>query len=127
MKNKDEALRALNLSPSANQEEIEKAYRRLVRRYPPEFQPEKFREVDEAYRFLTSLSYQLERLLSPGKTESRQDPDWFVFPLAPPQQLLPQALLEIKQAVFLAFLWGSTNRPAKKEGQKSLSKTDHSE
>jgi len=45
------SLAVLNLTPSASKEEIEQAYQRLVRRYPPEFQPEKFRRVDDAYRF----------------------------------------------------------------------------
>lgn len=40
----------LDLSEAAAPEEIETAYRHLVRRFPPEFQPEKLREIDEAYR-----------------------------------------------------------------------------
>jgi DnaJ-class molecular chaperone len=60
------ALKNLNLPPEADSEAIEKAYQRLARRYPPEFQPEKFRIIDESYRQLTSLPEMLERLLSPS-------------------------------------------------------------
>lgn len=56
---KEKALATLNLTPPAGREEIEKAYQRLVRRYPPEFHPEKFRTLDEAYRFLTSLAFRI--------------------------------------------------------------------
>ena len=56
---KEKALAVLNLFPPASQEEIEKAYQRLVRRYPREFHPEKFRALDEAYRFLTSLAFRI--------------------------------------------------------------------
>jgi len=61
---REEALQNLNLSPEATREEIESAYRRMVRRYPPEFQPDRFRIVDESYRLLTSLSFLLESILS---------------------------------------------------------------
>ena len=69
MENKSEALKVLNLPGETDREEIEKTYHRLVRRYPPEFNPDRFREIDEAYRFLTSFPYQLERLLSPEVAE----------------------------------------------------------
>jgi curved DNA-binding protein CbpA len=36
---REEALAQLNLPPSAGREEIEQAYQRMVRRYPPEFHP----------------------------------------------------------------------------------------
>ena len=70
---RDRSLEVLGLSQFATRGEIEGAYKRLVRRYPPEFQPEKFRQIDEAYRFLTSLPYMLERLLSPGMEKETID------------------------------------------------------
>ena len=36
---REEALQNLNLPPDADPEAIEKAYQRLVRRYPPNFTP----------------------------------------------------------------------------------------
>ena len=61
---KEKALKILNLTPAATREEIDHAYQRLVRRYPPEFHPEKFREIDEAYKFLTSLVFRIEKLIT---------------------------------------------------------------
>ena len=63
---RNEALAILRLSPQATSEEVEQAYRKLVRRYPPEFNPERFREIDAAYRYLTSVARRMEEvLLSP--------------------------------------------------------------
>ena len=67
---REEALTQLGLSPSASKDDIEQAYRRMVRRYPPEFQPEKFRQVDEAYQSLISLPFLLEKLLAPEEIEA---------------------------------------------------------
>lgn len=104
---REESLAVLNLTPSASKEEIEQAYQRLVRRYPPEFQPEKFRRVDDAYRFLTSLSSMIERLLSPAAQEKELDKTLFSLTVAPPAAALEDALLELKRQVKLSFLWPS--------------------
>ena len=92
---KEKALAVLNLFPPASREEIEKAYQRLVRRYPPEFHPEKFRALDEAYRFLTSLAFRIERSLSP-QAKVEIDKESFSFDLTPPTASLEGALNEIK-------------------------------
>ena len=104
MMTKEKALAVLNLFPPASREEIEKAYQRLVRRYPPEFHPEKFRALDEAYRFLTSLAFRIERSLSP-QTKMDLDRDSFSFDLTPPHSSLEGALIEIKTKLKIAFLW----------------------
>ena len=101
-----ESLEILKLSPSATTGDIEKAYKRLVRRYPPEFHPEKFRELDEAYRFLTSLPYLLERLLSPEIEKTAIDPELFVFSLSPPPSL-EEALTDIEKQFRMNYLWPS--------------------
>ena len=95
----------LRLTPSATREEIEAAYKRMVRRYPPEFQPDKFRQVDEAYRSLTSLSYLLERLLSPDMEDTTIDKELFDFSLSPPADLLEKALSDIKKHFRMEHLW----------------------
>ena len=100
-----ECFEILRLSPSATREEIETAYKRLVRRYPPEFQPDKFRQVDEAYRFLTSLPYLLERLLSPDMEDTTIDKGLFDFSLSPPVDLLEEALSDIKKDFRMEYLW----------------------
>ncbi len=110
---KENALALLNLSSPASQEEIEKAYQRLVRRYPPEFHPEKFRALDEAYRFLTSLAFRIERSLSP-QAKMEIDKDSLSFDLAPPIASLEPALNEIKTKLKIAFLW----KPLEKENPK---------
>ena len=103
---KKESLEKLKLSPSATTGDMEKAYKRLVRRYPPEFHPEKFREVDEAYRFLTSLPYLLESLLSPEIEKTDIDPKLFEFSLSPPSSL-EEALTDIEKQFRMNYLWSS--------------------
>ena len=103
---REEALIQLNLPPSARKEEVEQAYQRMVRRYPPEFQPEKFRQVDEAYRFLTSLPFVVEKLLAPGADSDEVNKSLFSFSLSPPQiSVLEEALSETKRQFKMSYLW----------------------
>lgn len=64
MLTRDQALQNLNLPPEATEEEIERGYQRMVRRYPPEHHPDRFRLIDESYRTLTSLAFVVERIFS---------------------------------------------------------------
>jgi len=108
---REEALTQLNLPPSVGKVEIEQAYQRMVRRYPPEFQPEKFRQVDEAYRFLTSLPFVLEKLLAPGADSDEVNKSLFSFSLSPPQlSTLEEALLEVKKQFKMSYLWPSAKK-----------------
>jgi curved DNA-binding protein CbpA len=103
---REQALNQLNLPPSAGKEEIEQAYQRMVRRYPPEFQPEKFRQVDEAYHFLTSLPFVLEKLLAPGDGSDEVNKSLFSFSFSAPQlSILEEALLEVKKQFKMSYLW----------------------
>lgn len=110
---REQALTNLNLSPAADREEIEKAYQRLVRRYPPEFNPERFRQVDESYRFLTSLPYMLEKLLSPALDQPQPDAAQFSFTPAVPENCREQALREIKRLFMYSCLWGERSSEEK--------------
>jgi len=111
---REKALTILNLPSSAGREEIDQAYHRLIRRYPPEFHPEKFRSIDEAYRFLTSLAFRIERLLSP-QTKIDLDRKAFSFGLSPPVSSLEGALSEIRKQLKIAFLW----KPLEKGNHRS--------
>ena len=103
---REEAFAQLNLPSSAEKEEIEQAYQRMVRRYPPEFQPEKFRQIDEAYRFLISLPFLLEKLLAPGADSEEVSKNLFSFDLSSPQiSVLEEALLEAKKQFKMSYLW----------------------
>jgi len=110
---KEKTLKILNLTPAATREEIDHAYQRLVRRYPPEFHPEKFREIDEAYKFLTSLAFRIEKLITPQAT-IELNRELFSFDFTPPTSSLESALSEIKKQLKIAFLW----KPLEKEDQK---------
>ena len=110
MMTKEKALAALHLSPPAGREEVEKAYQRLVRRYPPEFHPERFRAFDEAYRFLTSPAFRIEHFLLP-QAKMEIDGDSLSFDLTPPTAALESALNEMKTKLKIAFLW----KPLEKE------------
>ena len=108
---REEALTQLNLPPSAGKEEIEQAYQRMVRRYPPEFQPEKFRQVDEAYHFLISLPFLLEKLLAPAADTGEVNKSLFSFDLSAPQpEVLEEALPEAKKQFKMSYLWPSSNK-----------------
>jgi len=50
----------LGLPPAATAEEITAAYRKLVRRYPPELAPEQFARIHRAWQLLTSLERRME-------------------------------------------------------------------
>lgn len=50
----DNPYTVLGLPPDADGASIAAAYRKLVRRYPPELAPREFTRVQEAYQWLTS-------------------------------------------------------------------------
>ncbi len=50
----------LGLPASAAAEEITRAYRKLVRRYPPELAPQQFARIHRAYQLLTSPERRME-------------------------------------------------------------------
>lgn len=104
---REEALQNLNLSTDANPEDIEKAYQRLVRRYPPEFNPDKFRLIDDSYRQLTSLPAMIEKLLSPSVSTSSFDAALLAFNPAIASSCLDEALEEIKRSALHEALWKS--------------------
>ncbi len=117
---REEALKNLNLPESAGKEEIEKAYQRMVRRYPPEFHPERFRQIDESYRTLTSLPFLLENLLSPTLKQAELDPALFSFSPSLSDDCLENAMSEIRKAFLMDYLWAIPPAPEKKvkPGQK---------
>ena len=108
-----EALKELNLANEAAGEEIERAYLRLVRRYPPEFQPERFQKVDEAYRFLTSLPDMIEQLLSPSAGTGLGADD-FQFSAALPAEAVEKALAALTRGAAIAALWPGGRTASKK-------------
>lgn len=101
---REDALQELNLTDGVGSGEIENAYRRLVRRYPPEFNPERFQRIDDAYRFLTSLSSMIECLLSP-LTGSGVSAEELRFSATLPTQAVEEALTSITRAVRMTSLW----------------------
>lgn len=119
---REEALNCLNLPPNADREEMEKAYQRMVRRYPPEFHPEKFRQIDESYRTLTSLPFLLERLLTPRLTSSELDPRLFSFSCALPESSLEDALQELRRELLVDFLWAVPQSAEKAKHPKTPKK-----
>ncbi len=72
----DEPHAILGLEPGASREQITRAYRKLVRRYPPELNPERFASIRRAYELLSSLELQM--------TEARKDPAAALETLFPP-------------------------------------------
>lgn len=44
--------KVLQLEPEADKQDVKKAYFKLIRQYPPEKEPEKFKEIREAYEYL---------------------------------------------------------------------------
>ncbi len=83
----------LGLPASATVEEVTRAYRKLVRRYPPEVAPEQFARIHRAYQLLTSP----ERRMAVVRTAPEESIDQ-LFPLPVPvlkaSPPLPPALAE---------------------------------
>lgn len=103
---RDEALKILNVTAAADKDTVEEAYRRLVRRYPPEFHPEKFRKVDRAYRLLTSVPYQVEHFLGSHTEQGEIDAEFFSLSPAPPSgEEIAEAMKAVKSELRMAHLW----------------------
>ncbi len=61
----------LEVKPGATADEIRKAYLALVRQYPPDREPDKFRDIHAAYQMLNDPIALATALLTP----SRDKPD----------------------------------------------------
>jgi hypothetical protein len=102
---RDEALQNLNLPYDADPEAIGKAYQRLVRRYPPEFHPDKFRTIDDSYRQLTSLAAMIQQQLAPFVESPKLDPDLLIFDPSTPDSRIGEAIAEIQRVALTNALW----------------------
>lgn len=111
---RQDALNELNLPENAGNEDVEQAYRRLVRRFPPEFNPEKFQKIDDAYRFLTSLPDMIERLLSPSAGVGLTPSDFQFYVLLPPEAV-DEALTSLSRGARMTALW-STRQTGRTRG-----------
>jgi hypothetical protein len=56
----------LELKPDATPDEVRQAYLNLVRRYPPDQEPDKFREIYNAYKLLCDPLAQAEVMFRPA-------------------------------------------------------------
>ena len=108
MLTRDQALQNLHLPPEAERDEIEQSYRRLVRRYPPEYHPDRFRQIDESYRILTSLSFVVEGIFNAkdggegSDTLARQVAD---LPLTADGEAAAQGVEELRRMLWYDGLW----------------------
>jgi hypothetical protein len=114
---REEAMQNLNLAMDASAETVEEAYRRLVRRYPPEFHPEKFRSIDDSYRQLTSLPALIERLLTPIGREAKVEEDLLCFAPSVSASRLDEGIREIRTLALAQALWGTCE--ASSDGAKT--------
>ena len=107
MLTREEALKNLNLAPDASDEAIEQAYRRLVRRYPPEHNPDRFRLLDGSYRTLTSLAHQVESILlsATGTPSPNLGAVLAQVPLTAEEADVVQGMLELRGLWLAASLW----------------------
>ena len=58
----EDPYRVLGLAPGAGREAIDRAYRTLVRRYPPELNPDRFALIHDAYDRLRSFERTMEEM-----------------------------------------------------------------
>ncbi len=72
----EEPYAVLGLEPGADRDRITRAYRKLVRRYPPELNPERFSRIRRAYELLSSLEHRM--------AEVRKEPEATLEALFPP-------------------------------------------
>lgn len=102
----------LGLSPAADQIEIKQAYFTLIRRHPPENDPEKFKIIRAAYEKIKSA-------------QRRQETDIFL-PQSPPSWQPPRTSLELDTAfhatdALLALRqWGELGRTDFQEDFKEI-------
>jgi|GEM_PF-899249 len=116
-----QALTLLHLEADATPEDVERAYLRLVRRFPPEFHPDKFRQIDEAYRFLSSWSYRLEHLLRPEKVAAPEHGN-FPYHLEPPTAPDETLLQAFRQQLRRSHLWEAEPPSEKKKTRQRRGK-----
>jgi curved DNA-binding protein CbpA len=75
----DDPHKVLGIEPGATAEQIGQAYRALVRRFPPELNPERFARIHGAYELLRSSARAME--------EVRRAPEAALDALFPAPQL----------------------------------------
>ena len=87
----------LGLEPRSGDAEIRRRYLELVRRYPPDRDPERFAAVREAYDALRDPVTRLRERLFPTKTHETMDAI-----LADAEQRLRRARISTKTLISLA-------------------------
>ena len=93
----------LGLPASASAEEIVRAYRKLVRRYPPELAPEQFARIHQAYQFLTSPERRMQAARTAPEETVEQlfpSPRAALKPFAPAVPPLTEGDLELLLAPY---------------------------
>ena len=110
MLTRNQALQHLHLNAEASEptrETIEKAYQRMVRRYPPEFHPDRFRLIDESYRTLTSLTFLVESVFEDqtDDTEASLAQSLADLPLTAEAGGVPASLKDIRRRLLREALW----------------------
>lgn len=75
----DDPYKVLGIEPGAGAEEIGRAYRAQVRRFPPELNPERFARIHRSYDLLRSCARAME--------EARRTPEAALDALFPAVQL----------------------------------------
>ncbi len=63
----------LGVSPNAGEAEVRARYLELVKKYPPEHEPEKFREIRAAFEAAKDPLLIAKRLVTPPRDEA---PEW---------------------------------------------------
>lgn len=110
MLTRNQALQHLHLNAEASEptgEAIEKAYQRMVRRYPPEFHPDRFRLIDESYRTLTSLAFLVESVFEDqtDDAEAKLAQSIADLPLTAEADAVPASLRDIRRRLLREALW----------------------
>lgn len=82
----DDPHQVLGIDPGAGSQQIDQAYRTLVRRFPPELNPERFARIHRAYELLSSYEH--------GMEEAYRAPDAVLDILFPPPQITLRPLPE---------------------------------
>lgn len=95
----------LHISPTADNRTARKAYKRMVRQFPPESHPEKFTELNEAYQEITADSSVFEKYTQENKAIVTRYPlQRFLemFPEDSGEERDLKALSEVPESIFNA-------------------------
>ncbi len=87
----------LNISPDADDREVRKAFLELVRKYPPDLAPDRFKLINEAYTLIKDKKARLDYYLFNTETYEKAPADLLINYLRETGRKKPPAFSDMKK------------------------------